>query len=113
MLCGSDGIVKAFEDHLGIKVGQTTKDKMFTLVEVECLGACVNAPMLQVGDYYFEDLEPKDVEELCRELRVIDKWGGKPHHGPWNGRWSCEPATGLTSLLEEPTGPGFGVREDL
>ena len=53
MLCGSDSILKVIEDKLGIKPGETTKDKMFTLNEVECLGACVNAPMIQIGDDYF------------------------------------------------------------
>ena len=53
MLCGSDGVLKVIEDKLGIKPGQTTKDKMFTLVEVECLGACVNAPMIQINDMYY------------------------------------------------------------
>ena len=53
-LCGSRDIMKACEDKLGIKMGQTTKDGMFTIEEVECLGACVNAPMIQVNnmDYY-------------------------------------------------------------
>ena len=48
-LRGSDEILKIIKDNLGIAVGQTTKDKMFTLSEVECLGACVNAPMIQVS----------------------------------------------------------------
>ena len=48
-LRGSDEILKVIKDNLGIEVGQTTKDKMFTLSEVECLGACVNAPMIQVS----------------------------------------------------------------
>ena len=52
-LCGSDEILKVITDKLGIKVGETTEDNMFTLNEVECLGACVNAPMIQIGDYYY------------------------------------------------------------
>ena len=48
-LRGSDEILKVIKDNLGIEVGHTTKDKMFTLSEVECLGACVNAPMIQVS----------------------------------------------------------------
>ena len=49
----SDGILKAIEDKLHIHAGQTTKDNMFTLTEVECLGACINAPMVQINDDYY------------------------------------------------------------
>jgi NADH dehydrogenase (ubiquinone) flavoprotein 2 len=48
MLCDSASIVDTIRDHLGIELGQTTKDKKFTVIEVECLGACSNAPMVQV-----------------------------------------------------------------
>ena len=53
MLCGSDQILDVIQKKLGIKVGETTEDKMFTLVEAECLGACVNAPMIQINDNYY------------------------------------------------------------
>jgi NADH dehydrogenase (ubiquinone) flavoprotein 2 len=49
----SEGIVKALEKELGIHMGETTKDKMFTLSDVECLGACVNAPMIQINDDFY------------------------------------------------------------
>lgn len=62
----------------GIKVGETTKDKLFTLSEVECLGACVNAPMVQINDFYYEDLEVKDMEEILDDLKA----GKKPKPGP-------------------------------
>ena len=52
-LCGASKIVKTIEDKLGIHVGETTKDGLFTLVEVECAGACVNAPVLAVNDDYY------------------------------------------------------------
>jgi NADH dehydrogenase (ubiquinone) flavoprotein 2 len=52
-LCGASGIVKTISDHLGIGVGETTEDGLFTLVEVECAGACVNAPVLAVNDDYY------------------------------------------------------------
>jgi len=108
-LCGSDEILKVITDKLGIKVGETTEDKMFTLNEVECLGACVNAPMIQIGDYYYEDLKPEDMSEILDDLIA----GREPKPGPRSGRFTCEPYGGLTSLSEEPKGPGFGVREDL
>lgn len=53
MLRDSDSILHTIEKKLGIHVGETTKDKLFTLSEVECLGACVNAPMVQINDDYF------------------------------------------------------------
>lgn len=55
-LCGSDEILETCQDHLGIKVGQTTKDNLFTLLEVECAGACVNAPVFAINDDYFVNL---------------------------------------------------------
>lgn len=65
MLCGSDEIVKTCKKKTGIKnFGETSKDGKFTLVEVECLGACVNAPMVQINDDYYEDLTPELMEEL-------------------------------------------------
>ncbi|XP_068003701.1 NADH dehydrogenase [ubiquinone] flavoprotein 2, mitochondrial [Melanerpes formicivorus] len=109
MLRDSDSILEAIKKKLGIKVGETTPDKLFTLIEVECLGACVNAPMVQINDNYYEDLTPKDIEDIIDELKA----GKVPKPGPRSGRFSCEPAGGLTSLTEPPKGPGFGVRPDL
>ena len=68
MLCGSDGIVEHLESKLGIKMGETTSDSKFTLKEVECLGACVNAPMFQIGEQYYEDLTPQKVDEILAGL---------------------------------------------
>ncbi|XP_073879020.1 NADH dehydrogenase [ubiquinone] flavoprotein 2, mitochondrial isoform X20 [Macaca fascicularis] len=109
MLRNSDSILEAIQKKLGIKVGETTPDKLFTLIEVECLGACVNAPMVQINDNYYEDLTPKDIEEIIDELKA----GKIPKPGPRSGRFSCEPAGGLTSLTEPPKGPGFGVQAGL
>ncbi|MFN7401592.1 MAG: NADH-quinone oxidoreductase subunit NuoE, partial [Alphaproteobacteria bacterium] len=67
-LRGSDEVLKACKDTLGIEPGQTSEDGRFTLTEVECLGACVNAPMLQVtssiDDDYFEDLNYDTTREI-------------------------------------------------
>ena len=109
MLCNSGGIVDAIRDLLKIDIGETTKDNMFTLSEVECLGACVNAPMVQINDDYYEDLTTDDVREILTEL--CD--GKTPRKGPRNGRYAAEPLGGLTSLTEQPKEPGFGVRDDL
>lgn len=83
--------------------------KLFTVTEVECLGCCINAPMIQVNDDYYEDLEEKDVREIIASF----KKGIRPKPGPRSGRHSCEPLGGLTSLTSPPPGPGFGCRDDL
>ncbi len=69
MLCGSQKIVKHLENKLGVKVGGTTPDKKFTLRGVECLGACVGAPMMQIGDDYHEHLTPEKVDKILQELK--------------------------------------------
>ncbi|MGL5784032.1 MAG: NADH-quinone oxidoreductase subunit NuoE [Alphaproteobacteria bacterium] len=87
-LRGSDALVKICHDYLGIRKGETTEDGKFTLAEVECLGACANAPMVQINDDYYEDLDPASFEA------VLDALGGgavlKP--GSVKGRRSSEPA---------------------
>jgi len=69
MLRNSDKIIKHIEERLDIKVGETTKDNRFTLVEAECLGACGYAPMLQCGDEYHENLDEEKVDQLLSELK--------------------------------------------
>merc|ERR1712029_714981 len=108
-LRGSDEILNTIKTNLGISVGETTKDNMFTLSEVECLGACVNAPMVQINDDYYEDLTVKDTEEILADLKA----GKRPAAGPRSGRYAAEPFGKLTSLSEPPRGPGQGVRADL
>ncbi|MCK4863989.1 MAG: NADH-quinone oxidoreductase subunit NuoE [Gammaproteobacteria bacterium] len=68
MLCGSDKIVDRLTSKLGIKLGETTTDGRFTLKEVECLGACVNAPMLQIGDTYYENLTEEKIDQVLDGL---------------------------------------------
>lgn len=93
-LRGSDGIMSACKKRLGIREGQTTADGMFTLREVECLGACVNAPMMQVGKHFYEDLTPESITAIIDTLAA----GKDPKPGPQSGRKSSEPASGLTTL---------------
>ncbi|XP_065178569.1 NADH dehydrogenase [ubiquinone] flavoprotein 2, mitochondrial-like [Sycon ciliatum] len=109
MLRDSTAILDTIRSKLGIKVGETTQDGLFTLSEVECLGACVNAPMVQINDNYYEDLTVDDMEEI---LDTLTK-GGKPKTGPRSGRFAAEPLKGMTTLTEPPTGPGFGLQSDL
>lgn len=86
-LRGSDEITRACRKKLGVDVGETTKDGKFTLVEVECLGACVNAPMVQINDDFYEDLT---ADSMCNILDNLST--GKPQKtGPQAGRHSSEP----------------------
>ena len=68
MLCGSDNIVGHLTKQLGIKLGQTTPDGRFTLKEVECLGACVDAPMFQIGDTYYGNLTADKIDKILEGL---------------------------------------------
>lgn len=68
MLRGSDEIVAHLEKRLGIKLGETTADGRFTLKEVECLGACVNAPVLDLARVYHENLTPEKIDRLLDSL---------------------------------------------
>ena len=67
-LCGSDEVIQACKDYTGVGLNETTKDGKFTLMEVECLGACVNAPMVQINDDYYEDLTSETTKELLSAL---------------------------------------------
>lgn len=82
MLRGANDIFKAIQDHLGIHNGQTTPDNIFTLTEVECLGACVNAPMVQINDDYFEDLTTDSVKELLTALKEAAEKTGAGGNAP-------------------------------
>jgi NADH-quinone oxidoreductase subunit E len=93
-LRGSDDVVHACEKKLGIGMGETTADGQFTLREVECSGACVNAPVVQIGDDYFEDVAPEHMEKIIDALAR----GETPPHGSQIGRRSSEPVGGPTTL---------------
>mmetsp|Transcript_19526 Transcript_19526/g.55148 ORF Transcript_19526/g.55148 Transcript_19526/m.55148 type:complete len:265 (+) Transcript_19526:82-876(+) len=106
MICGSEEIMQTISGHLGIKNGETTKDGLFTLLEVECLGACANAPMVQINDDYFECLNKETTIELLElakqdKLPEMGKWGSLP----MNGQVSCEGPLGKTSLFGAPQPP--------
>ncbi|ALP52794.1 NADH dehydrogenase [Candidatus Tenderia electrophaga] len=68
MLCGSDDVVKHLNEKLGIKFGETTEDGRYSLKEVECLGACGGAPMMQVGRSYYENLTPEKIDAILDSL---------------------------------------------
>ena len=95
-LRGSDKVVSACKKKLGIGLGETTHDGKFTVIEVECLGACVNAPMMQINDYYYEDLTAQSTEA------VLDSLANDQSHkkGSQGGRHASEPSGGPTTLHE-------------
>ena len=95
-LRGSDAVLAACEKKLGIPVGGSTPDGLFTLVEVECLGACVNAPILQVNDDFYEDLDGPATEALLDALQQ----GRPPAPGSVIGRHGSEAQGGRTTLME-------------
>ncbi|KAL1525629.1 hypothetical protein AB1Y20_020482 [Prymnesium parvum] len=101
MVCGAYDIMHTIESHLGIHVGETSKCGTWTLTEVECLGACVNAPMIQINDMFFEDLTPENTVKLLDDLAA----GREVVVGPQNGRKHSLGPMGRTSLTEPPSGP--------
>eukprot|EP00806_Schmidingerella_arcuata_P001504 Macronucleus_2357.p1 GENE.Macronucleus_2357~~Macronucleus_2357.p1 ORF type:complete len:246 (+),score=91.13 Macronucleus_2357:1-738(+) len=102
MLRGARDIIQAVKDFNGIGMNETSEDGLFTLQEVECLGACVNAPMIQVNnEYFYEDLTYDSMTQLMQDW----KDGKEPQVGPQNGRINCLGIEGRTSLEGEPTGP--------
>jgi NADH-quinone oxidoreductase E subunit len=96
-LRGSDGIVKACHDKLGIGPGETTADGKFTVVEAECLGACVNAPMAQINDDFYEDLTPEIMGKLIDDMKA----GKKLLVGSQTGRRGSCAQNGPTSLKDK------------
>jgi len=94
-LRGADQLTETCQRHLGIGLKETTPDGKFTLVEVECLGTCVNAPVVQINDYFYEDLDPAKMEKLLDALAK-----GKPvPQGYQSGRQGSAPDGGPTTLL--------------
>ncbi|MEA1673928.1 MULTISPECIES: NADH-quinone oxidoreductase subunit NuoE [Nitrospirillum] len=95
-LRGSDEVLAACKRKLGIGPGETTADGQFTVVEVECAGACVNAPVISLNDIYYEDLDGPSTEALLDTLIR----GETPKPGPQNGRINSAPIGGPTTLTE-------------
>lgn len=71
MLCGGYDVVDYISEKLNIRTGETTADNMFTLSEAECLGSCGTAPMMQVNDFYEEDLTKEKIDRILSELSSI------------------------------------------
>ncbi len=95
-LRGSDAITKVCKEKLGISLGETTADGKFTLAEVECLGACANAPMAQINDDYYEDLTAENIARVIDDLSA----GRKPSVGSQTGRRGSCAQSGATTLKD-------------
>lgn len=108
-LRGSGDVLAACEKHLGIKLGETTEDGLFTLTDVECLGACVNAPVLQHnGDAFYEDLTPENAVQLLEALKA----GKMPEGGSLAGRAKSMGAGGATCLTEQARKNNVKIAQD-
>lgn len=94
-LCGSDDIVRAAREVLGIDIGESSEDGQFFLREFECLGACCNAPMMWIDDDYYEDL----TYEKAKAILEAFKRGETPKPGPQSGRRGSEPNGERKTLL--------------
>jgi NADH-quinone oxidoreductase subunit E len=95
-LRGSDDVVAACQKHIAARPQTISADGKFSWMEVECLGACVNAPMMQIGKDFYEDLDGPATERILDALRR----GETPKPGPQNGRHTSEPEGGALTLKD-------------
>jgi len=97
MIRGAYKLVEACQEKISKNEKELSNDKSCSWMEVECLGACVNAPMMQINDDYFEDLDKE------KTLKIIDQIlnGEKPKPGSYRGRTNSEPENNRKTLLEE------------
>ncbi|MDA9948375.1 NADH-quinone oxidoreductase subunit NuoE [Paracoccaceae bacterium] len=100
MICGAEDLVGVCREKIAAKPHEISSDGKFSWEEVECLGACTNAPMAQVGKDYYEDLTAVRLGEIIDEMAA----GEIPAPGPQNGRFAAEPLAGLTSLTAHAAG---------
>ena len=100
MICGAEDLVAVCREKIAAKPHEISPDGKFSWEEVECLGACANAPMAQVGKDYYEDLTAARLGEIIDEIAA----GQIPEPGPQNGRFAAEPLAGLTSLTAHAVG---------
>ena len=100
MICGAEDLIAVCQEKIAANPHELSADGKFSWEEVECLGACSNAPMAQIGKDYYEDLTTERFSEILDELAA----GRVPLPGPQNGRYAAEPLSGLTSLTEYESG---------
>jgi NADH-quinone oxidoreductase subunit E len=110
MICGAEDLIAVCKDKIAPKPHMLSADGKFSWEEVECLGACANAPMAQIGKDYFEDLTAVGFAQMLDDLAA----GKAVVPGPQNGRYAAEPKSGLTSLTEYESGkPQYNVSAQL
>jgi len=100
MICGAEDLIAVCKELIAPTAHTVSADGKFSWEEVECMGACTNAPMAQIGKDYYEDLTPEKLRDLIARFST----GEVPPPGPQNGRFSCEPLGGLTSLKDFESG---------
>ena len=100
MICGAEDLIGVCKEKIAPNPHEVSADGKFSWEEVECLGACANAPMAQIGKDYYEDLTAERFAEIIDELAA----GKVPTPGPQNGRYASEPASGLTTLEAHAAG---------
>ena len=96
MICGAEDLISVCREKIASEAHQLSADGRFSWEEVECLGACTNAPMAQIGKDYYENLTADGFAAMIDEMAE----GKIPLPGPQNGRFSCEPLGGATSLKQ-------------
>ncbi|WP_422050951.1 NADH-quinone oxidoreductase subunit NuoE [Shimia sp.] len=100
MICGAEDLIAVCKEKIAAKPHELSADGKFSWEEVECLGACTNAPMAQIGKDYFEDLTAEGFAQMLDDMAA----GNVPTPGPQNGRYAAEPLSGLTSLKDYDSG---------
>ena len=100
MICGAEELVAVAKELISPHAHTLSADGKFSWEEVECMGACANAPMAQIGKDYYEDLTADKLRDLIARFSK----GEVPVPGPQNGRYAAEPLSGLTSLKDFESG---------
>ena len=100
LICGAEELIRVCREKIAPTAHTLSADGKFSWEEVECLGACTNAPMAQIGKDYYEDLTAESFAKLLDDMAA----GKVPVPGPQNGRYAAEPKTGLTSLKDFESG---------
>ncbi len=100
MICGAEDLIGVCKDKIAPNPHEISEDGKFSWEEVECLGACTNAPMAQIGKDFYEDLTVESFTGILDEFAD----GKVPTPGPQNGRYAAEPLSGLTTLQDMNSG---------
>ena len=95
LLRGAAKIVEVCKNKISKKENEVSKDGLFSWMEVECLGACINAPMMQINDDYYEDLNKEKAVKIIKQIQN----GEKPIPGSYRGRKNSEPENNRKTLL--------------